>query len=200
MRTVPKYVAFLRAINVSTHVVKMDHLRSLFEELGLLGVETFINSGNVIFNSKSRSMAPLEEKIAAHLHAALGYEVDTFIRSLEELEAIAAHQPFPDAELNSAGARLSVGFLSALPSDEVRQRVLSLADPIDELHFHGREIYWLCRAKFLRDSKFSGGLLEKTLRAKTTIRNTSTVKRILSKSTRQESVKPDTAVRKITSA
>ncbi|HEY6329039.1 MAG TPA: hypothetical protein VI756_06860, partial [Blastocatellia bacterium] len=69
----------------------------------------------------------------------------------------------------------------ALPSDQVQQKLLSLADQIDEFHFHGSEVYWFCRAKTLTESKFSGSLLEKTLGAKTTVRNSSTVKRIVSK-------------------
>ena len=51
----PRYVAFLRAINVGGHIVKMDQLRKLFTQLGLTDVETFIASGNVLFTSPSKS-------------------------------------------------------------------------------------------------------------------------------------------------
>ena len=68
----PKYVAFLRAINVGGHTVKMEHLRILFEELGFENVETFIASGNVIFDSKTKSTKTLETKIEKHLRQALG--------------------------------------------------------------------------------------------------------------------------------
>jgi len=47
----PRYVALLRGINLGGHTVKMDRLKKLFEELGLKNVETFIASGNVIFES-----------------------------------------------------------------------------------------------------------------------------------------------------
>ncbi|MBA3354552.1 MAG: DUF1697 domain-containing protein [Pyrinomonadaceae bacterium] len=53
----PKYVAFLRAINVGGHIVKMDHLRQLFEALGFSNVDTFITSGNVIFDSMSNALS-----------------------------------------------------------------------------------------------------------------------------------------------
>jgi uncharacterized protein (DUF1697 family) len=69
----PKYVAFLRAINVGGHTVKMDYLRHLFETLGLSNVETFIASGNVIFDSPSRNTKTLEKKIERHLLEKLGY-------------------------------------------------------------------------------------------------------------------------------
>ena len=62
----PRYVAFLRAINVGGHTVKMDQLRRLFERLGFSKVETFIASGNVIFESASRSAKALEKNTEAH--------------------------------------------------------------------------------------------------------------------------------------
>ena len=80
----PKYVAFLRAINVGGHTVKMDHLRSLLESLGLENVETFIASGNVIFDSKTKNAELLERKIAKHLKEMLGYEVASFSGQLKK--------------------------------------------------------------------------------------------------------------------
>jgi len=59
----PKFIAFLRAINVGGHVVKMDQLRRFFEALGFANVETFIASGNVIFESKSKDPAALQRQI-----------------------------------------------------------------------------------------------------------------------------------------
>ena len=79
----PKYVAFLRAISGGGHTVKMDYLRSLFESLGFSNVETFIASGNVIFDSTSKSTKALEKKIESYLLKTLGYEVVTlFVRPL----------------------------------------------------------------------------------------------------------------------
>ena len=57
-----RYVAFLRAINVGGHVVKMDRLRNLFEALGFSGVRTFIASGNVLFDSAARNTGALESR------------------------------------------------------------------------------------------------------------------------------------------
>ena len=68
----PKYVAFLRAINVGGHTVKMDQLRRLFEALGFSDVQTFIASGNVIFDSKSKSTKALEKKIEKYLQDCTG--------------------------------------------------------------------------------------------------------------------------------
>ena len=114
----PKYVAFLRAINVGGHIVKMDYLRTLFEALGFKNVETFIASGNVVFEAKSQKPASLEKKIEQHLLKQLGYPVETFIRTVEEVASVGSAQPFSKAELKGSDTRLYVGFLATSPSAE----------------------------------------------------------------------------------
>ena len=176
----PKYVAFLRAINVGGHTVKMDQLRTLFEAVGFAGVETFIASGNVIFQSKSTNTASLEKKIEQHLLKVLGYEVRTFVRAIAELAAVANHQPFSEVELKATGNTLLVGFLAGQPSNEAKEKVLRLSGATDAFAINGREVYWLCRTRF-GDSAVSGALLEKTLAQRATLRNMNTVVRIAAK-------------------
>jgi uncharacterized protein (DUF1697 family) len=175
----PKYVALLRAINVGGHTVKMDHLRSLFAAIGFSNVETFIASGNVIFDSKSKDGPVLERKIEKHLQATLGYEVKTFVRTISELAAVGNHKPFSESEL--IAHTLYVGFVADKPSDRSIQKLLSFICEVDDLHVHGREVFWLCRAKMMSDSKFSGALAEKILGVQATFRNSTTVKKIAAK-------------------
>jgi len=173
-----KYVAFLRAINVGgNHVVKMDHLRGLFESLGFKNVATVIASGNVIFDSPAKSATALEKKIESHLQASLGYEVVTFVRSKSELKSIAEYRPFADAEIDADGHSLYIGFLTGSPSDEAKRKLASLATKDEEFHFSKHELYWL-RRKTFTDSRLSGPLLEKTIGMRTTLRNSTTVKKI----------------------
>ncbi len=176
----PKYVAFLRAINVGGHTVKMDRLRRMFEALGFSNVETFIASGNVIFDSTSRNSRSLEKKIESYLRETLGYEVATFIRSTSEVATISEYKPFPDGELSAEGHVLYIGFLAEEPGDEAKRKVLSLATAVDDFHIRGRELYWLCRKK-ISDSEVSGAMLAKALGAQTTLRNATTVKKIAAK-------------------
>ena len=176
----PKYIAFLRAINVGGHIVKMDYLRSLFEALGFSNVETFIASGNVIFDSPSKNTKALEKKIETHLQETLGYKVATFIRSTLEVAATAQHKPFVDAELEAEGNALYIAFLADDPGAEAKQKLLSFTTEFDDFHVYGREVYWLCRKK-MSDSKFSGAALEKTLGMQATLRNSSTVKKLAAK-------------------
>ena len=97
-----RYVAFLRAINVGGHVVKMEALRKLFESMGLSRVETYIASGNVIFETEARKPGALEKKIEDELKIALGYAVGTFLRSIPELTSIVETIPFELDEIERA--------------------------------------------------------------------------------------------------
>jgi uncharacterized protein (DUF1697 family) len=176
----PKYVAFLRAINVGGHTVKMDYLRSLFEGAGFTKVETFIASGNVIFDTRSTNTKVLEQKSERHLQKMLGYEVRTFVRAVSELVAVANYKPFSETELNADGNTLYVGFTADEPSSEAKKKLLLLSGAVDEFAVHGREVYWLCRTNF-RESTVSGALLEKTLGVRMTLRNVNTVRRLAAK-------------------
>ncbi len=172
-----RFVAFLRAINVGGHVVKMDVLRRVFSDhLGLANVETFIASGNVLFDATSRNEGALEKKIAARLEKTLGYEVATFIRSDADLIRVAEYQPFKQKDVQAAEG-IYVGFLSGEPAPSEARMVKSFRSDVDEFNVHGREIYWLCRIRST-ESEFSLAKLEKALRIQATFRNITTVRKI----------------------
>ena len=176
----PKFVAFLRAINVGGHTVKMDQLRELFETLGFANVETFIASGNVIFDSKTANTGSLEIKIEKHLEKSLGYAVTTFVRSVKELAEISKHQPFPTHELAAKSNTLFICFLNDPPTKDATNKLLSLSSTIDVFDVNQREVYWLYR-RDNGESKFYGPLLEKSIGMQTTVRNSNTVKRLVAK-------------------
>jgi uncharacterized protein (DUF1697 family) len=173
----PRYIAFLRAINVGgNHVVKMDFLRQLFEALGFSNVETFIASGNVMFETTSKNARALEREIENRLREALGFEVATFIRTDTELAAIANYKPFSQSELEGAVA-LNIAFLADGPDDKASQKLMALRTDIDDFHLHGRELYWLCRQK-QSGSKISNAVLEKALGQRSTLRGANTIKKM----------------------
>jgi uncharacterized protein (DUF1697 family) len=175
----PRFVAFLRAINVGGHVVKMDTLRGQFEAMGFGAVETFIASGNVIFDGGARDAGKLEARIEKGLEAALGYEVVTFLRTPAELAATVAHGSFPDDRLAAARA-LNVAFLKE-PLDAAGERALAaLRTEVDDFHVHGREVWWLCEAR-QSESKFSNVRFEKLLGRRATFRGIGTVRKLAAK-------------------
>jgi uncharacterized protein (DUF1697 family) len=168
---VPRYAAFLRAINVGGHVVKMDRLRTICAGMGLDNIETFIASGNVVFDCSTASAGALEESMEKQLKDALGYAVSTFVRTMPELAAIATHEPF-----DSDDGILYVGLLKKRPGAAAVRRVRALANDIDQLDVHGRELYWLIRKSF-SESTVTGAGLEKIV-GDATVRNISTIRRM----------------------
>ena len=103
------YVALLRGINVGGHMVKMEHLRELFTELGFAHVRTYIQSGNVFFESSAEDRAALTQAIEQHLRQALGYAVPVFLRTIPELEHVLALDPL-NGEPVPADQRLCIVF------------------------------------------------------------------------------------------
>ena len=175
----PRLVAFLRAINVGGHVVTMAELRTHFEALRFTNVETFIASGNVVFSSSSNDLSALEQKIEARLQKSLGYEVKTFVRTLDEVAAVARHKPFSDARMKSART-LCIGFL-AEPFDRAAvEALMAMRTDIDDFHVHGREVYWSC-LKGQSDSKFSNMAFERALKTRTTFRGVNTIVKLAAK-------------------
>lgn len=171
-----RHIAFLRAINVGGHTVKMDRLRALFEALGFRNVQTVIASGNVLFDATAKDRAALERRIERHLEEALGYAVATFLRSPDELAATLAHDPFARAREREE-RKLYIGFLKAAPPADVCRVLDGSRSPIDAFHVHRRELFWSLTGPY-NESKFGGPVLEKLLKCSTTVRNVTTVRRI----------------------
>jgi uncharacterized protein (DUF1697 family) len=168
---VAEYAAFLRGINVGrAHRVGGAELRTCFEELGLRGVATFRTSGNVAFEADREPAADLAARIEAALESALGYEVAVFLRTADEMRAIAGLEPFAG---DSPGGKLQVAMLSEKPSASARKQVLALSTDDDRLAFGERELYWLPRGgtqESALDLKTIGELLGvMTMRTKGTV-------------------------------
>ena len=170
-------IAFLRAINVGGHIVKMESLRGHFVEMGLRNVRTFIASGNVIFDSTAQAPA-LEAKIEKHLRGVLGYEVETFIRSVDEVtQAVADVEARLRVEI-AGGAHVYVGFLRNLPSEAQQKQVLALSNEVDVFTFGRREVYWLCHLG-MSQTTVTGPKLAKALGGPTTARNITSLRKLL---------------------
>lgn len=94
-----KYFAFLRGINVGRHIIKMEALRDLFYELGYQNIQTYIQSGNVFFESRDTEKLELRNNIEKHLAESLNYEVAVSLRTINEVENIIQQNPFSDIEI-----------------------------------------------------------------------------------------------------
>lgn len=115
-QTMSRYIAFLRGINVGGHNVKMEDLRVLFGELGFENVRTYIQTGNVFFESDEVTKSELSSRIEALLLNKLGYAVSTFVRSVEEFENTLQSAPFDSYELTEDTRHMIVFVSDQIPS------------------------------------------------------------------------------------
>ena len=175
-----KYFAFLRAINVGGHTVKMDLLKKQFEKMNFENVETFIASGNVIFETKSKNVKTIKTKIETELKKSLGYDVAAFIRTTDGLKEISEYRPFKKTDSENEANSIYITFLENHPSKENQQKIYQLQNAYNEFHFNKNEMYWLCRKNF-SDSGITGNKLEKVLEMNLTVRNSTTILKMTNK-------------------
>jgi uncharacterized protein (DUF1697 family) len=173
-----RYIALLRAINVGGRTIKMETLRRHFEALGLTHVETFINSGNVIFETRAGKIGSLEKKIEAQLEEMMGYAVPTFVRTPAEMAAIAAYDPFPPTPPEGG---VYVAFVQAPPSAEIKARLAAMDTETDKFHAHNCEVHWWRAGRYSDSPLSSSGRFEKLLGVPTTVRNITTVRKLAEK-------------------
>jgi uncharacterized protein (DUF1697 family) len=105
-----KYVALLRGIAPTNPNMRNDKLRGVFEELGFANVKTVVSSGNVVFESPSRSVRKLEDRIEEALPKELGFKSTTIIRNQKQLQQLVDKNPFKSRE-HSQKSSLNVTFL-----------------------------------------------------------------------------------------
>ncbi len=157
----------------------MSELRALFVELGFAEVETFIASGNVLFSTTSNEAKKLEEKIAQHLEKSLGYRVDTFLRTAEEVVALGEGKVFP--EEGQEGITVHVGFLhDRLPADAAK-KLTAMKTAEDEFRVGEREYYWLCRVRTSDSKVWSHPEVRALKLPASSMRNMTTVRKLIAK-------------------
>jgi uncharacterized protein (DUF1697 family) len=168
-----KFIALLRGINVSGQKkIKMSDLKLLFEEMGFKDVQTYIQSGNVIFSSKEISVDKLELKISSAIKRKFGFDVQVIILSQEEIEYTLKNNPF--IKRKKEDDRLYVTFLSNAPSKENIQRLNSTDYSPEEYIIDGKLVY-LYLPNGAGKAKINNNLFENKLKVDGTTRNWKTV-------------------------
>ncbi len=171
-----KYVAFLRAVNVGGHaVIKMTDLKHMFESAGLENVQTYIQSGNVIFESSEGNSNRFRARIESRLEKAAGYRIQLFVRTMREVQSIVSQCPFTATGTET----VHVAFLGEKPDPKSGQALLALRSEADDFAIQGREVYNLRRDR--AKSVFSNNFVEKVLRLPATTRNLNTLRKIAEK-------------------
>lgn len=173
------YVVLIRGINVANTQISMERLRKLCAACGFEDVQTYIQSGNVVFSS-SESAAACGDRLAARLQRELGKPIGVLVRSARELEGVVAKNPFLK-EKGVETARLHVAFLAEKPKAD-RVKALSAADwGRDRFRYNGKDLYLHCPDGFGR-SKLAT-TFERMLGVGATVRNWNTVSKLLEMAT-----------------
>jgi uncharacterized protein (DUF1697 family) len=171
------YIAFLRAVNVGGRVVKMERLRELFAQLGCTGVRSYIQTGNLFFETEETDREALTSQIEAHLLAALGYDVATFLRTIPEVERSLALDPFKEVEVRP-DTRLHVIFTSQpLPSD-LALPLLSPKGDCELVQATPGEVFVVARQPPGQATNLTA-FIEKTFKIRATARSFTTTIKIL---------------------
>jgi uncharacterized protein (DUF1697 family) len=172
------YVALLRGINVGgNRKVKMEVLRGIFEALEYRNVKTYIQTGNVLFETEEVETNILTSTIENRLKIELGFEVIVIIRTLEDIKAIIGKCPYDASEYEN----VYISFFSGEPRAELKESIKEFTSDSGELRVINREAYILCHKKY-HEVLFSNNFLEKKLEIFATTRNWNTVNKLLAMS------------------
>jgi uncharacterized protein (DUF1697 family) len=174
---VPVYAALLRGINVGGRTrVSMADLRELFDELGATDVQTYVQSGNVVFASSERSAAKLEHAVEKQIKKALGLDVRVLVRTAAQLAKVAKANPFLKAKKDEAA--LHVTFLKEKPAAAKVKAIDPEVGGADEFRVASREIYLHFPNGYGR-TKLNNTFFEKKLAVPATTRNWRTVTKLV---------------------
>lgn len=168
-----RYVALLRGINVSGHnLIKMADLRQLCQQIGLHHVQTYIQSGNILFDA-DQPEAALRTQLESAVLETFGLTVPTTLRTAQAMQQIVDRCPFDPQE----GHGLYVSLLVEPPAPEGIARLAEGAGAPDEYRLIGREVYILCRQPYHK-SKLTNQFFEQKLGVPATARNWNTVTKL----------------------
>jgi uncharacterized protein (DUF1697 family) len=172
---VTRFVAFLRAINVGgRNKIEMGALRALCDEVGFDNVQTYIQSGNIAFSTRTRSVANVETAIERALKASTGLDITVVARTATELGKTVADNPFALESLSPT--HLVVVFLKSTP--QISSIDLTAYGP-EVAVCKGRDLY-IHYMNGQGRSKVTNAVLERLLGVPGTARNWNTVNKMLS--------------------
>jgi uncharacterized protein (DUF1697 family) len=169
-----KYIAILRGINVSgSKMIKMDNLKSSMSELKFNTIETYIQSGNIVFEYQETNEDLLANIITDKIQSDFGFDVPVIVMGAGDLNAVIENNPFVKNR-NEAIDKLYVTFLSEDP-DSILLKGLAVIDiSMDEFFISGNVIYLFCPNGYGR-TKLNNNFFENKLEISATTRNWKTV-------------------------
>lgn len=171
------YITLLRSINVSGHnIIKMDQLKKLMAGMGFQNIVTYIQSGNIIYQSKKTDLKKISEAIKEEIKKEFGFEVPVLTLTADILETIIHNNPFLQKELDQAF--FHVTFLNANPIQEKIEELKSIDSKNDVFEIVGQTVY-LCCPNGYGNTKLTNTFIESKLKVGATTRNWKTCNELL---------------------
>ena len=172
------YISILRGINVSGQKkIKMADLKLLYESLGFENVVTYIQSGNVLFDTKSKSKTDLKSTIEAAIEKQFKFHVPVTLRTKTDFEKIIKNLPFKSIDVEKDGTIVLVTFLSEKPSKIKLSDIQQYVKPPEKLVVNDKEVYLYCPNGYGK-SKLSNNFIENKLSVEATTRNWKSIHKI----------------------
>lgn len=181
----PILISLLRAINLAGYrQLKMDALRGIYESLGFEKVQSYVQSGNILFSTEDRDLAHVAACIRKAIRESAGFAPDVILRSRRDLEKVVARNPFAD-RTDVPPNKLLVTFFDREPDKKAVADVNAMKISPEEFRVIGRELYVYFPGGVGR-SKFPAAAISKTLNATGTARNWNTILRLLDMARKSE--------------
>jgi uncharacterized protein (DUF1697 family) len=173
----PRHIALLRGINVGGKTVNMGRLRAMLEGLGYVGVRTYIQSGNVLFDDTMQDSAEwMRTRLEEALAGEFGFGIPVILVAPDELEELLDANPYAGQPL-AQGERIYAIVFQAEPSPAAVAALKPIQGSEDGFALLGRAAYVLCRGGYAH-TPYSNAFFEKALRVKATTRNMDTMEKL----------------------
>lgn len=172
------YIALLRGINVGGHKkIPMAELRELLSNLGLVNVDSYIQSGNVVFQSSEKSKEKLELKIHNAIKKHFGFEVPILVKTHKEIQQIFDDCPF----LEEKKVISYFTMLYSVPDKNLVEDVAQISYPNEEFIIADACIYYYSSVGY-GNAKFNSNFFERKLKTTATARNYKTMVKLMTMS------------------
>lgn len=158
-------------------MIKMDTLLQLFADLGFQNIQTYIQSGNVVFQVKKTDQQKLEKKIAKAIREKFAFDVPVIVKEFDELKQIITDNPFLTDKTKDI-AHLHVTFLADKPDQVNFNKIKDGQYQADEFHLIHKAIYLYCPNSY-SNSKLTNNFLEGKLKITATTRNWKTINELI---------------------
>jgi len=172
------YISIIRGINVGgKNLIKMDSLRELYGNLGLKNINTFIQSGNVVFQTIATHPEELEQLISDALLLQFSANITVLVRKVSEFKNVLSQNPFFN-EMNIDITKLHITFLSMIPGKQFLESIEHVSYLPDKFLVIDRAIYLYCPTGY-GNTMLSNNFFEKKLEVRATTRNLNTLLEII---------------------